>query len=275
MSEYTLSVKNLVLSMTKDMAGHPISDRVRAACPKIFSFDYDLWSEDYKPILEKKILMRYFNREIGLETVGLWKLYLEERMNAILPYYNELYKSILTDYDITESTSMNESVKITETEDEDRNLSRNTDTSSTTTREGTSRYSDTASSDQTTNATVDESRSGHALNSDLPQANYAGVDYGTDSAETSETLDRTENQTIDATQSGSGDQTTNDTGTATGEQKTTDDESTDKKREYQEKRHQSGNNVPIADLIMRYRKTLINIDEMVVREFADLFMTIY
>lgn len=275
MSEYTLSVKNLILSMTKDMTGQPISDRIRAACPKIFSFDYDLWSEDYKPILEKKILMRYFNREIGLETVGLWKLYLEERMNAILPYYNELYKSILTDYDITESTSMNESVKITETEDEDRNLSRNTDTSSTTTREGTSHYSDTASSDQTTNTTVDESRSGHALNSDLPQANYAGVDYGTDSADTSETLDRTENQTIDATQSGSGNQTTNDTGTTTGEQKTTDDESTNKKRDYQEERHQSGNNVPIADLIMKYRKTLINIDEMVVREFADLFMTIY
>ena len=34
-------------------------------------------------------------QEIGLETVGQWKLKLEDKLNLIMPYYNQLYESAL------------------------------------------------------------------------------------------------------------------------------------------------------------------------------------
>jgi hypothetical protein len=49
--------------------------------------------------LLKKILLHYYTREIGYETVGLWKLKLNQRMREIMPYYNQLYESTLLEYD--------------------------------------------------------------------------------------------------------------------------------------------------------------------------------
>ena len=45
--------------------------------------------------LEIKILMHFYTREIGEETFGLWQLRLCDRLNVIMPYYNQLYKSEL------------------------------------------------------------------------------------------------------------------------------------------------------------------------------------
>ena len=78
---------------------------------KIFDFDYPLpnGDETTKTNLETKIIKHYYMQEIGFETWGRFKLALNERMNLIMPYFNELYKSIklqgdnpLTNLDITE-----------------------------------------------------------------------------------------------------------------------------------------------------------------------------
>ena len=49
--------------------------------------DYEIFDETYRPILNKKIIEHYFVREIGAETAGLFKLYLNRKMrenNAVL-----------------------------------------------------------------------------------------------------------------------------------------------------------------------------------------------
>lgn len=63
---------------------------------KIFDFDYPLPNDDEqtKINLETKIIKHYYMQEIGFETWGRFKLALNERMNLIMPYFNELYKSI-------------------------------------------------------------------------------------------------------------------------------------------------------------------------------------
>lgn len=43
--------------------------------------------------------MHYWMREIGAETAGLFKLYLNRTMAEIMPYYNQLYKSAQLDFD--------------------------------------------------------------------------------------------------------------------------------------------------------------------------------
>lgn len=61
---------------------------------KIFG-QYPIFDEAYREILNKKILKHYYTREIGFETVGLWKLKLNAKMEEIMPYYNKMYKSEL------------------------------------------------------------------------------------------------------------------------------------------------------------------------------------
>ena len=63
---------------------------------KIFDFTYPVPnnSTDKKVELETKIIKHYYMHEIGFETYGRFKLALNERMNLIMPYFNELYKSV-------------------------------------------------------------------------------------------------------------------------------------------------------------------------------------
>lgn len=70
-----------------------------AAWDKVIPQDWEIFDEEYRPVLCKKILKHYYTREIGLETVGLWQLKLETKLAEIMPYYNELYRTKLLQYD--------------------------------------------------------------------------------------------------------------------------------------------------------------------------------
>ena len=72
---------------------------------------YPIFDENYRVVLEKKILKHYYTREIGAETYGLWKLWLDARLNEIMPYYNQLYKSELIEFNPLENVKQNEVFK--------------------------------------------------------------------------------------------------------------------------------------------------------------------
>lgn len=69
---------------------------IEYARPKIFDFDYPLPNNnvDKKKELETKILKHYYTRELGADSWGVFKLRLNERLNLIMPYFNDLYKTI-------------------------------------------------------------------------------------------------------------------------------------------------------------------------------------
>lgn len=71
----------------------------------IFDFDYPIFDEAYRGVLEKKIIRHYYTREIGAETFGLFQLYLSDKMNEIMPYYNQLYASELLSKNINPLTN--------------------------------------------------------------------------------------------------------------------------------------------------------------------------
>lgn len=70
---------------------------------------YPIFDESYRVILETKITDHYYFREIGVETVGRFKKYLQVKMTEIMPYYNKIYvatalkQRILDNYDVTET----------------------------------------------------------------------------------------------------------------------------------------------------------------------------
>lgn len=55
-------------------------------------YNYPIFDENYRGILNKKILDHYLMSEIGLETPALFNHYLGSKLNEIMPYYNTLYQ---------------------------------------------------------------------------------------------------------------------------------------------------------------------------------------
>lgn len=95
MSKYTTQVRFICETYAGYNASVDYPDvktAIDKSWEKIFE-DFPIWDEEYRSVLCKKILMHYYTREIGLETVGLWKLKLNTKMNEIMPYFNQMYKT--------------------------------------------------------------------------------------------------------------------------------------------------------------------------------------
>lgn len=277
MSKYTTQLRWIIEQLTYDNKDLSISERISLACPKIFNFCYPIWLEGYRSTLERKILMHYFNKEIGFETVGLWKLYLEERLNLIMPYYNELYKTTIKEYDWTSDTNIKETFVGNKKlkENANLNITGNEKSDTTSNINDTVNSSITGSGTNTTEAT--KNNNSKNLDSDLPQANYANLDYGTKLTENENTSTVNEQNT---TNQNSAEERTNTTNASQNniveksQNNINDLESITDDIYTRERKGASGQH-PISDLIIKYRKSLINIDNLIIDELKDLFMTIY
>lgn len=86
-----------------------IRDLAIATHSEIFDFDYTLSSKVVKSDFECQILNHFIMRRIGFETFTAFKLYLENKLKEILPYYNIMFDS-LADYNL-----FNDGEKITRT----------------------------------------------------------------------------------------------------------------------------------------------------------------
>lgn len=75
MAKYTITIKSLIdNNFDFKMNSYPIFD------------------ENYRDTLNQNILYHYYENEIGFETASLFRFYLNQKLNEIMPYYNELYK---------------------------------------------------------------------------------------------------------------------------------------------------------------------------------------
>ena len=102
MSKYTTEVRFIceeAIGLKQSVGYNDVNDIVQQAYPKIFDSSLVFHNEETKARLLPKILLHYYTREIGFETVGLWKLKLNQKMREILPYYNQLYASEELEYD--------------------------------------------------------------------------------------------------------------------------------------------------------------------------------
>lgn len=101
MGKYTTQVRHICenyAGLTESAGYGKVEEIIASARSKVFDFDYPIFDEAYRGALETKILRHFYTREIGAETVGLWKLWLSDRMNLIMPYYNKLYESELLEF---------------------------------------------------------------------------------------------------------------------------------------------------------------------------------
>ena len=87
-SKYTMEVRYICEQLANATIETQVGDVpgiIEKAAPQIFDFDFPIWNEDYRKTLEEKILLHFYMREIGQETVGEWKLRLMQTLQDIMP----------------------------------------------------------------------------------------------------------------------------------------------------------------------------------------------
>lgn len=142
MSKYTTEVRYICETAygLKESEGYESVDVIlNTVWRDIFDFDFPIFDEAYRKPLCIKILRHFYTREIGDETVGLWKLRLDSRMNTIMPYYNELYKAWAIEFNPLWDTDLQTVHKL----DKNQGLMGSTDTDTKSDATNKNLYSDT------------------------------------------------------------------------------------------------------------------------------------
>ena len=255
MSKYTTEVRFICESKAGllESAGVGEVDRIlEQSWNKIFTSQCEFFDEQYRSVLCKKILKHYYLREIGSETVGVWLLWLNTRLEEIMPYYNQLYKSELLKFE-----PFND-VDVTRTHEEVGNRVQNT------TSDRNKKV------DSTGNFSSSQSGSGTSSNknrfSDTPQGGLNGIE--SDKYLTNATLDNgTTSSKLDSSgnNSSSDNEVSNDVGTM----------KQDDNVRFTEKYIGKQGTRSYSDLLMEFRKSMLNVDMQVIKEFENLFMMIW
>lgn len=309
MSKYTTELRTIcenLAGLGESVGYNSIAEVISNSRDKIFNFDYPIFDENYKEVLETKILKYYYTNEICCETVGLWKLFLDETMNRIMPYYNQLYESALIKYNPLTTTEMN-----TIHNNINKSTGDSTHNSSTVENDIIDKDSqinniNSESNIDNKNGSVDGQTNSNTVKSGLQNSSVDSVDkYSETPQGTITNLSNNTYLTNATIKNDSGTQNNNEINSAQGNDHTTSNEtSTHNKINNNETRENeldshnkinqsltaeqqnntsldnyieqvAGRGVAGADLILKLRETFLNIDQLIIDNLHDLFMLVW
>ena len=222
MAKYTTTIKNYLTSKlmidnpNEDVESWGYAKIIEQGMKYIFDFDYPIFDESYRTVLQTKILKNYYMREIAHETFGLFKMRLDNQLNISMEYFNQLYESAKIQIEPLNDCSIKEE------------LDRNGSQSGTVKDDGKS------------------SSNGKEIFYQYPQTELSGnKDYATTMTTNEDSINTNNTNTKDL--------------------KTTDNYI----------KNILGNKLPQSDLLEKYRKTFINIDEQVINSLDNLFFMLW
>lgn len=317
MSKYTTEVRFICESyagLDESVDYDHVEEVIENSYRKIFKINdipmFNGETEAHRAGLFKKILLHYYTREIGYETVGLWKLKLNQKLIEIMPYYNQLYESELIQFDPLKNTDVtkthegeyNDDEKVDNIRDTESHRGTHTEQTSDTTEDTTLRHSKTTTqgNDVRTNDILSQGDSWQ-LFSDTPQGGLNGIteasgvdSVGNNSYLTNATriLTTPDEQSVTQTHgnivetyNADGDKVDHVAGHASVETqvtenttgKTTDDNTKNTKGtdEYEDKDIGKVGTETYSEMLEKFRKTFLNIDMMVIKELEPLFIGLW
>jgi hypothetical protein len=259
MSKYTTEVRFICESKSglEVSGGSGDVDKIIAnSWNKIFTSKAPFFDEEYRSVLCQKILKHYYLREICCETVGIWTLWMNTRLEEIMPYYNQLYESAKIKFDPMHDVDLTREHKRTENE----TASGNRDTTNNNTTDVTS--------NSTTNRTTTSDENKKDLYSDTPQGALTGVEN-----ETYLTNARKINDSVNGTDDVNVNNTEKNVGVSTGKETTSSNVGTTE--DYLETLVGKQGTESFSSLLNKFRETFLNIDMMVIENFSDLFFGLW
>lgn len=196
--------------------------------------------------LNNKILNYYKYREIGFETFGRFLDELETALHEIMPRYNQLYFSADQDFNVTYNV------------DYKRTIDRN--------KEGSNNLETTSQATDTSNTSASVNNYSKNINSKTPQGDLDITAQNINNVSYADEVNWNQNQSTDTTNS-SGSSSTSGNSTSDNTEQESTIETT------------KGNFgvVSAQDLIIKYRETILNIDQMIINDprIQELFLLIY
>ena len=263
MSKYTTEVRYVCeqkAGLVESVGFSGVDEVLEKSWDKVITSRVKMFDEDYRKVLYKKILKHYYTREIGAETVGLWQLWMNTRLEEIMPYYNQLYESELIKIEPLRNVDYSRTYDkkgVGSKQETGRVDSTNTDSGK---NEGT----------KTRTGSASETSGSTDLYSDTPQGSITGLE---------EMKYLTNARKIDQTGSSSGNSnesyTDNQSNTAHLLSDTANTTTHDDSEVYTEKIVGKSDGASMSALLMEFRQSFLNIDMQVIGEFSDLFMNLW
>lgn len=243
MSKYTTEVRYICETYAglEESVGFSDVEKVIAdSRAKVFDFDYPIFDEKYRAALESKILLHYYTQEIGLETVGLWKLKMCAKLNDIMPYYNQLYKSELLTFNPLVDVDLK------------------TQRSGSSSNESTGKSESVTANTETSKG--DRNSIAYNLFSDTPQGGLEGVDTETYLSSAGKAKNEDSSEVVNAGSSSN-------SGTVNNNISTTE--------QYIEYISGKNGGESYAKKLIDFRKSFLNIDMMIIHDLRSLFMYLW
>lgn len=256
--------------------------------------DYPIFDENYREPLNQKIINHYYFREIGMETAELFKRYLNQTMREIMPYYNQLYKSELLEFNPFYN------VDKTVTADKNNNhvsdfvgnvMGKNQQTTDSENNQINNSKQQTATSANSVGESVGNSTStdkNKNVASDTPQGFLSINSIDNNTYATTAEMSKAESinnskATSNNSESGITDQTTADKTKATANSKsnaTTETDTTNKTTSNDFENYVNhvvgkSEGETYSEMLIKFRETFLNIDMMIIDELKTCFMMIY
>jgi hypothetical protein len=253
----------------------------------IFDFNYPIFDVNYKAGLESKILKHFYLREIGQETVGLFKLFLNRKMNEIMPYYNQLYLSELIEFNPLYTVNLTKDHHVDDVTEEGgtRNSTTDQDTTSTVSENGSNESDSTSSTTGSVNDRTDvgHSSSDRVIFSDTPQSNLEYIEDGTyattatfEAHSYNDGTDFNEHTSNSGTGHSEGEYSRTNSGSGTLDETQSMRYTNNRDNDNDYLGHTVGYSGQSASKsLLEYRKTFLNIDMMIIDELESLFFSLY
>lgn len=256
--------------------------------------DYPIFDESYRQLLNEKIINHYYFREIGMETAELFKRYLNQTMREIMPYYNQLYKSELLEFNpfynvdktITADKNNNHvsdfvgnvTGKNQQTTGSENNQINNSKQQTTTAANSVGEsVGNSTSTDKNKNVASDTPQGFLSINSidNNTYATTAEMSKAESINNTKATSNNSENGITDQTTADETKATANSESNATTETDTTNKTTSNDFENYVNHVIGKSEGETYSEMLIKFRETFLNIDMMIIDELKTCFMMIY
>lgn len=247
MSKYTTEVRFICESksgLSESKGFGSVDEVLNGSWDKIFTSKVSFFDEEYRGVLCKKILKHYYLREIGCETVGVWLLWMNTKLEEIMPYYNKLYESELIKFNPMYDVDWNRKGNKTGNESGSGSRSTSGNNSGTNTQSGTS------------------SNTRKDLYCDTPQGALTGIE--------SETYLTNARKVSDSGETG-----VNGSTSGSYEDSESSSNKVDTTEDYVESVTGKQGTESYSKMLNEFRETFLNIDMLVIEEFAEMFMELW
>jgi hypothetical protein len=272
MSNYSTEIKEYIESFSHyNQHDFPLShaEKIEIGRTKLFDFDYPIFDVNYKKVFEKHFIRKFYMREIGFETMGLFKFQLETWLIINMPYFNKLFESELIKYDPLKNSDMNvtHTKKNDKTQNDDRDVTQNANVDGTT---NTSNIKDS-------NGSLTEDNFDRQLESNNPDSRLSltsndgegVIQYASSINENNENNSKTsishEDVTTENTSNVKSDTTQNDKLIS----------NINETEDYVQSRVGKVGGQSYSKMMSEYRNSLIRIENTIFEEMQELFMLVY